>query len=136
MSVITALETGLYSKLAAGSALITALGGTAIYSMQAPDNSVPPYVVFNLVFGQPENITPSDMRSQLYQVRAFAYSKATAGTLDALIDALLHRQALTVSGYTNFWSVRETDAPALVENLPSGIRVYSFGGYYRFRLDD
>lgn len=136
MSVSTAVETAIYTQLVGGTALISALGGTAIYSVQAPDNALPPFVVFSLVAGQPDNDSPSDMRSALYQVRCFSGSKATAASLDGLVSARLHRQALSVTGYTNFWTVRESDSPALVENLPNNVKIYSFGGYYRIRLDN
>ena len=136
MSVSTAVETALYTQLTGGTALIAALGGTAIYALQAPDGSLPPFVVFTPVAGQPDNDTPSDMRSVLYQVRCYSGSKATAASLDALVSARLHRQTLSVTGYTNFWTVRESDSPALVENLPNNVKTYSYGGYYRIRLDN
>ena len=48
MSAYNALNTGIYSTLSGGTALTTALGGTAIYYQQAPDEAALPYVVWEL----------------------------------------------------------------------------------------
>ena len=47
MSVFNALNAGIYTTLAAGTALTGALGGTAIYYQQAPEAAALPYVVFS-----------------------------------------------------------------------------------------
>ncbi len=136
MTVRDALETAIYSKLSGGTALIADLGGTAIYNLQVKDNTPLPYVVYSHVAGGPDNITASDSWSQLYLVRAFASTQVKVRSIEANFDALLHRQTLNVSGYTNFWTVRENDAPSTVENLPNGEKAYASGGYYRIRLDE
>lgn len=136
MSVFNALNAGVFNKLAANSTLIALLGGTAIYYQQAPDGAAYPYVVFSHQAGGPDNINPSDLRSMLYYVRGFASNApALAGSIDAQCHASLHGQALTVSGYTNFWTVRETDIAPPPEITPAGGRVYAAGGFYRIRLD-
>jgi len=127
---------GLYTKLQGGTALTALLSGTtAIYHLQAPDNSTLPYIVFSTQAGGPENITSSDMRNLLIYVRGYAASPTTAGSIDAQIENLLHKQALSVSGYTNYWSVKQQDV-SLVETPPNSNPVYSYGGIYQFRLDD
>ena len=130
-----AMGSAMLTKLAGGTALIAALGGTAIYTDLAPDGTALPYVVFSHTAGGPENITPRDMRSDLWFVRAYASSRATANLLDGHISGLLHNGTITVSGYTTFWLVRETGF-ALVETPPNGERIYMAGGDYRIRLSE
>lgn len=134
-----AMGTALYSKLAGGTALITALGGTAIYADLAPDDTSLPYVVFSHQGGGPENIEPRDLRSDLWWIRAYASTRGAANLLDGHVSDLLHKGSLTVSGWTCFWLVREMDialSQSLVENLPSGEKVYTAGGMYRVRLSE
>lgn len=134
MSVLNVTNAAIYSKLAANSTLTTLLGGTAIYDEHAPDNQALPFVVFSLQAGGPENINPSDLRNQLYFVRGYAATRDLAGSIDAQCSTSLHKATLTVSGYTNFWTVRETDfAMPIIE--PNGKRIYMAGAYYRIRLD-
>jgi len=128
-----AMGTALYSKLAAGTALIGALGGTAIYGDQAPDGSALPYIVFSHSAGAPDNITPRDMRSGVWFVRAYSATKAQAAQIDGLVDDLLHEGSLSVSGWTTFWIAREEDI-SLIENPPNGKRIHMTGGMYRIRL--
>jgi hypothetical protein len=134
MSVFNACNAGVFTKLAGGTALVGSLGGTAIYYLQAPEGAALPYVVFSLQAGGPLNVNPSDMRDEVYFVRAYASTPGMAGTIDAQCSALLHRQALSVSGYTNIWTARESDL-ALVENPPSGRPVFMAGGLYRIKID-
>jgi len=130
-----AMGTALYSKLSGGTALTTALGGTFIYSEQAPDGADLPYVIFNHASGGPENIIPVDLRTDAWFVRAYDDDRATANRLDGHISDLLHKGSLSVSGWTCFWLVRE-ESLSLVENLPSGEKTYMAGGMYRVRLSE
>lgn len=128
-----AMGTAIYNTLKAGTALITELGGTFIYFEQAPDHASLPYIVYNHQGGGPENISPGALQSDVWQVRGFASTRAAANRIDGNIYDLLHRKTLTVSGYTNIWTVKELNI-SLVENPPSGEKVYSAGGLYRVRL--
>jgi len=132
---MNALNKGLFDTLKGGTALTNALGGTAIYNVQAPDNAVLPYVVFSVAGGGDENITPSRSKNILYYVRAYSKTSAAhAGTIDGFVDTLLHGKSLSVTGWSNFWLARETDVEN-VDNEPSGEKVWMSGGYYRVRLD-
>jgi hypothetical protein len=133
MSVHNALNTALFSKLAGGTALISALGGTAIYYAQAPDGAALPFLIFSNQAGGPTNDTPLDTRDQIVFVRAYAAAPLQAGSIDALASALLHRNSISVSGYTNYWTSRETEL-STVENPPDGQRTYMAGALYRVRL--
>lgn len=134
MSAFTALNTALFNQLAGGAALVSALGGTAIYFQHAPDDAPLPFVVWSYAAGGDENMTPNRTKNLIVLVRTFAATRAQGGTLDALVDARLHMQELTVSGWKNFWMARETEV-SLVENLPNTDKTYVTGAQYRCRLD-
>ena len=140
MSTSNAVATGIKDKLNASPALLALLPTTttqfpsSICRNQAADNQPLPFVVFNFQAGGPENIYPHDLRSLLYQVRAFATSAIQAGSIDTQISLALHQKTLTVSGYTNTWTVREADIE-LVDYPPNVQPVYSAGGLYRIYLD-
>ena len=131
---MNALNTALYTRLQ-GTAITSQLSGTtAIYNLQAPEGAVLPYIVF-------DDITTDDNDSQnralntLVTIRTYSgNSAAQAGSIDASIDTALHMIPLTVSGWTNFWMAREQVTP-LVENQPSGKRIFSMNAEYRVRLD-
>lgn len=129
--------TALYSAMTGSTALTSLLAGTtSVYDTQAPDSATYPYVVFSLQDGRPDNIAPSDMQSDLWFVRAYTQgSMKAADTIKAAFDGVIHKKVLSVTGWTNFWTVRETDLRS-IENLPSGQRVYMSGGFYRIRLTD
>jgi hypothetical protein len=130
---MNAMGTALYSTLAGGTALTTLLGGTAIYNQQAPAGAALPYVVYSLQGGLTENIDPGTRRDLTYFVRGYSASAKRAGEIDAAIEALLHRKTLTVTGWRNFWTTRETDLE-LVETTPAGESIYMSGAFYRIRL--
>lgn len=128
-----AMGTAILNKLKAGTALITELGGTYIYADQAPDTASPPYVVFNHQGGGPENISPGNLQSDIWQIRAYATTRAQANRLDGDIYDLIHRKILSVSGYANLYTWKEQNI-SLVENPPDQAKIYSAGGLYRVRL--
>lgn len=132
MSVaLNATRQALYNALSGGTALVSALGGTAIYSAQAPDGAALPYIVYSLQAGGQE-YAPGTLENHLWYVRAYAAGEKTAGDLYALADALLDGQTLTVTGWRNF-ATRRIEDISLPEETPNG-RVYSAGGIYRIRL--
>jgi len=125
----------VYSNLTGGTALITALGGTAIYSDVAPDAQALPYVVYSYQAGGPENITPSDLRSCLVYIRAYAATRQAAENIASLVFDRLNKATLSLTGYTNFWTSCESDI-AYVEHNPAGVPTYVAGGMYRIRFDE
>jgi hypothetical protein len=131
MSINNLVASAIYSKLTAG----TVLGaGVGVYRNQATEGAVLPYAVFSLQAGGPQNINPSDLRDEVYFVRAYAAKAADAGAIDALASGALHKQTLTVTGYTNISTVRELDLE-LIENPPNGRPVFMCGGLYRISVD-
>jgi len=133
-SAFNALNKGIYDTLKGGTALISVLGGTALYYGQAPQDVSLPYVVWSYQYSSPDNITPSISTTQLVYIRAYAETAAQAGTIDARICDLLHKQTLSVTGWTNFWSARETEF-AYPETDEAGVTTWTAGAYYRIRLD-
>lgn len=132
---MNALNTGIYNALKAGTALTSLLGGTAIYYIQAPDDTAYPYVVFSIQGGGDLNLSPSRMKDTLYFVRGYSkVSPAAAGSIDAQLDALLHNKTITVTGWSNYNTQRETDIEnSEVDNANQTI--YMAGGVYRVSLD-
>lgn len=134
---MNALNSGILSTLQGGTALTSLLsGGTAaINYMQAPDKSTFPYVLFSIQGGGDLNISPSRMKDELYFVRGYSKtSPANAGTIDAQIDALLHNKTITVTGWTNYRTQRETDMENEEVNT-AGEHIYMAGGVYRISID-
>lgn len=132
-SHINALNTGIYSKLSGGTALTTALGGTAIYHGVAPEGKALPYVVWSYVAGGHENMTPNESVNAVVYVRAYAASAKQAATLDGYVAEILET-TLTVSGWNNYWLARE-ESIVLPDIDDAGKSVWSCGAYYRVRLD-
>lgn len=132
-SVDQLLETGLFNKLTGSSALISELGGTAIYKLIAPPSVSLPYLIFQWQGGGDENQTPSRLLNEIFTVKGVAGSNAKAHAIAEDIDNALHDQALTVTGWSNFWLAREGRV-SYHEVEPDGQAVYHEGGMYRIRL--
>jgi hypothetical protein len=131
---IVALETALYGTLSHSTALIAALGGTSIYNKRAPQTPPTKYVVFQWQGGGDENESPNRTRNVVYNIQGVAASQTDAAALDTVIDACLHLQTLTVTGWVNFWCAREGDINYVEENS-GGAPLYHCGGLYRIRID-
>ena len=132
-SYINALNTAIYSTLSGGTALIGALGGTAIYHGIAPEGRALPYVVWSYVAGGHENMTPNESVNAVIYVRAYAATAKQAATLDGYAAELLET-TLTMTSWNNFWLARE-ESIVLPEIDEAGKTTWSCGAYYRVRLD-
>lgn len=130
---MNAVNAGIYTTLSGGTALITLLGGTAIYHHVAPENKALPYVVFNKQGGGPENTHPDDARDYVYFIRGYATSAKDAGSIDEAVSAMIHNQKITVTGWNTFWLAREMDIES-VETTAAGNMIYSAGALYRIRI--
>lgn len=133
MNFTQTLGTAIYNQLTASSDLTTLLGGTYIYYIQAPDNTDPPYIVWNWQSAVDENLTPSRMWNGIVNVRAFCASPSQAGSADSYVDTQLNGAALSVSGWTNFYSSREFFFSDVVDE-PNTVKTYVIGGFYRIRI--
>ena len=128
--MIGVLNTALYSTL--GGTATNA--GTAVYYLAAPDSQALPFVVWDYVSDSDENLDANRTKDELVFIRAYASTPGAAAAIDAQIDALLHLQTLTVTGYVNYWLARESGY-SLAETDQSGRRSYMAGAEYRIKLD-
>lgn len=128
------LNTGVFSKLSGGTALTALLGGTLIYFEQAPDGQALPFVVWSYQFGGDQNRTNNREITMGVYVRGYAATPSLAGSIDAAVDALMHRGSISVSGWTNYDTQRESSV-SMIENQRSTEQVFMSGGVYRVRLD-
>ena len=132
------LDSAIYSKLSAGTALTAQLatmtGGTtpAIFNLRAPKGQSFPYVVYNWQAGGQTD--DHDIVSGVEWVRAYGTISAQVGSVYAAFDPLLNHNVLSVTGWTNV-SLRREDQFELVEDQPDGLQVYTCGAFYRVILD-
>jgi hypothetical protein len=129
------VETALYSKLTGASGLTSLLSSNAaVYNQLAAPGAVLPYVVFSTQAETDDNESPHRAKQLLVLVKGIsAIGFAEAGTIDAAIDTALHRVTLSVSGWTNFQTRRESSVRYL-ESLPGSGTAYHAGGIYRLRI--
>jgi len=127
-------DEAMYTRLAGGTALITALGGTAIYNRRAPQGTARPYVIFFPMSGDDQNDSPRRAKDFVYAVKAVADSMSTAETVDDTVDALLHDSTLSVTDWGCYWMMRENDITPYPEDVGGGQTIWHAGGQYRVRL--
>lgn len=127
------VSAAIYSTLQQGTALTALLAGTnSIYKDNAGTASYP-YVVFNLQGGGEENLTPNSSKNMVYFIRGYTKEDTVAaGNIDTQINNLLAGKTLSISGRTNFWTVRESEFEN-TEILGNGEQVFSAGAFYRVR---
>jgi len=137
MSIHNVLNTALYGTLTASAGLTALLAGTtSAYFEQAGDDAALPYVVWSYVAVSDDNLNSHRTKQAVVFVRGYNQDgPALAGSIDAQIDAALHRKVLNVSGWANFWTAREQDLTA-VETDAANVKTWMSGGYYRIRLED
>lgn len=92
----------------AGSALSNDVGGR-IYLDEAPDGCEFPYVVFRIIAGSPQDTFKDTIEDTLIQFSIFSISKSGAEITEIYADlmALFDWQALTVTGGTCIWMMRQ-----------------------------
>lgn len=123
------LSQAIYTKLSGGTALIAALGGTAIYHLQAPETQVYPYIVYSIQGGGNTNLTPTYGVDTLEFIRVYHTDAGAAGSIDGLVRTRM-QGTLGISGY-NFVGIFREDDYESIETDPAGKMVYTMGGIYR-----
>jgi hypothetical protein len=133
---MNAVNTAIYSTLSGSSSVTNLLANaTSIYHQIARDNAPFDYIVFNKQSGTEPNDTRHRVHDLIYQVRAFSKTSTKAAlAIDAQVDALLHNQTLSITGYAQLRLLRIGDIE-FVEAEPNTEKVYSAGGLYRVRLE-
>jgi len=133
--ILTDTATGLYSTLAAGTALtgLLASGTAGIYDTAPVENAAFDYVLFNHSGGGPENITNASLENNLWFVRAYSATSAKAASaIFNQADALLHKKTLTIGSRSNIWCCRETNVKTR-QIEPTGRALWVAGAFYRIR---
>lgn len=136
MPDVEELGNALHDALADDDTLTLALSAvTAIYEMVAKPGVALPYCIYQHMAGGDENLTPSRMVNEVWQVKGVARELGDAKTIATAIDGVLHNQTLTVTGWVNFWTARE-GAIKYAEVDDDGKVTYHRGGLYRIRLGE
>lgn len=113
------IDQALYTALCAGTAVTMQVGGTTaprIYNHQAPAGVSRPFILFYEASTVVPNRTPHHDLDSLYRVEVVADTRATAEAIRGATYAALHRQTLTVSGYSNY-QLEATRNTSLVDNI-------------------
>ena len=128
------VEAALFSTLSAATALTSLLGGTAIFNGLAPQGQGYPFVTFAQMAHTDDNETMHRAKQLLYLVQGWSQRDMTeAGSIDAACDAALHGKHVTVTGWTNFWTARESSV-RLSEVGRDSREAFRSGGVYRVRI--
>jgi len=131
---LNAIDTAIFTKLSADSAILAELGSAKIYNLVIPQGVSLPAIRFFYSGGGEENLTPTRSVNTLYGVVGVSeVSMKDAGEIADLIDTCLHGQTLTISGWTNqFWTARE-GLIRFHELDEAGKSYWHAGAYYRIR---
>lgn len=127
------LNDGLFDHLAAGTALIAALGGTAIYRDVIPLAAALPAVVYSVNAGGDTNDTPTRNLDVRYLVKAVAIDSRDAETLADLIDDRLHEASVALDAPWTAYRCQRTQIVSYMEQEPDGEQYFHHGGLYRIR---
>jgi len=133
LSPYNALNAAIDTRLTGGTALVSALGGTAIYHGGAPEKKALPFVVWSYQAGGAENMTPNASVSEVVYIRAYAPTAKQAAQIDGIVASLMETN-LSVTGWNNYWLAREEEI-YLPELDEAGKTTWSCGAFYRVRLD-
>lgn len=130
---MTAIDNALRAKLTEGTTGLWTLVGANVYKELAPNEAGAHYIVFNVQGGGYTNDNPRDFADVVYQVCGYSRNEGTACLIDAGIEARLHNQALTITGWTHVSTMREGEI-SLTE-LVNGAPLYRRGALYRVKAD-
>jgi hypothetical protein len=129
------LDTALYSVLNVASLTNLATGG--VYNLLAPQDTRPPYVVYQAMSKVDDYWAYTQRGAQaVYMVKAIsrsALSVKEATDIDTQVDTLLQDATLTITGFGPIYCRRESDF-YLSEDL-NGDTYQHVGGLYRIIAD-
>ena len=105
--MIEVLEKAIRDRMVAGTALAALLAGSAaVYNLVAPDDATYDFVVFDCDYTT-DNERHGRGEDVILTVRSCSETGLQkAGSIDGAVDTLFHEQALTVTGWSNFWCAR------------------------------
>ena len=134
--MVNAVWAAIQSRLAGGTALISALSGTAIYHIAAPDNQACPYVIYSQQGGGLGQSTPHVDGNGLVYIRAYStINLKQAQAINELIFNLMNNQVLTITGWNNSGIFIEPPHLEFKFNDPSGKPTWTSGDVYRLIID-
>lgn len=125
----------IYSVLKAGTALITALGGTHIYREQVPQtNGEYPCVVIQRMSGLDTNTSPRRDKRYIYMVKVIVQNDLDkAEEIDDEIEDILHDGTLTIPDWGAYWCKRRYTVQYR-EAAEGGNVFYHVGAQYEIRI--
>lgn len=126
------IDKGLHSYIAAGTAIIAALGGTAIYNLQAPAKTNPPYLIIGYQSGGDTHITPKPEADVTYLVKCVSMAQPQASQVADLLRTRLDECDLALDAPWVAYRCQHMTIVLYVENV-DGRQVYHHGGTYRIR---
>ena len=100
----------MYAKLLANAGITAIVGsgvGARIYSPQAPAGATLDYIIFYAGSEIVPNTQPRDDLNAVFRVDSWAATKARAVTLSGAVFSALHKETLTIAGWSNYWMVCE-----------------------------
>ena len=109
---------------------VSALVSTRIYDQIAQDgDGLPalPYVVFYIASELMANTTPRDDLDATFRVEAVGERLSQAKSVQDAVYTALHRQGLTIAGWSNYWTV--------FDRLTTLVDVTEGRKYYRRIMD-
>jgi len=129
------LRSALFDRLnvSAVTDLLSGQSADSIYWLTPGDSPGKPYIVYELHSGGDENRSSTRTRNVVLAVKAVADTAGAAEQIDEQIDARLHDQTLTISGWDTVTMAREDDLATTEDNGGGGAN-YVIGGYYRIRV--
>lgn len=130
MSGLPDVARAVYGVLAADPG-VSALAGERIYNLLAPSGVPRPYIIFYLASGILDRRTPRLDGNDVYRVEAVADSRQAADTLHRAIWAALDGAALSIDGYSNFWTAGER--LTVLTETREGRQVWRYITDYRIR---
>lgn len=125
----------IYTRLAANSALITELGGTAIYERFVPASVSLPYVLFMENSGGNDNDAPRESRDLRITVKGVSSSYSQAKRIAAQIYSSLHEAEASMSAGSG-WDIYRCQHTVDFEftDKVETTQEYHVGGLYRMRI--
>lgn len=128
------INAAIYSRLA-NTAAITAIVGTRIYPMIAEEGAATPYIVFYLGSEVNSLLSPHKDFNDVYRIAGWGEHPSQLTTVINLTSAIhtaFDGQALTITGYTNYWLVYER-MQRFIETV-SGKQFVQIVADYRIRV--
>jgi hypothetical protein len=116
-------------------AVATAQGASGPYQQVVPAGAAFPRIVFQIETDQDQLDTPRRAIDVTFSVRVISMTSfKAADTVMVAVDTALHDVEWSVTGWTNYWLMREGSTPRLADPRDGGGWYYQVGATYRARF--